>query len=141
MKPSEVQAYIAAQIAARPSLADFMPVMPYDPEQDEDAAAQAIGAQLRADGVCIQVGTVSVPTVPHVAGNTFAALASIEVYVGEKIGRVHALKGLALIEEIVRGAVPTPGPSMPKWVGYDAGKHEQGYLLHVIEFSVPVVLR
>jgi hypothetical protein len=149
MRLADVQAYVAAQIAAVPALAAFGSAVQYDPlnTRDPDNPADTtkglddfIDRRLEAAGVVILIDP---PYCESGATNRAgASLLNLVVFVkiAESITKAHTPKGEALVSAVI-GAVTAPHPSLAgedtaSCAGFDAWEDENGYILRVIDFRI-----
>ena len=150
MKLSDVQTYIQGRLTADSTLTALAgTIIIYDPFSDPNDSEAVIAAQLRATGVCIEVGDVSaVEPVQEALGGSPNFYAVCTVFAAENPQVAHSLSKLPLVERIIADVCvrstghPAAGrPIKPaKLGGYAAEIHNQGNVLHAITFKIPVVL-
>lgn len=143
MKLSEVQSNIAALITADAALAAFGPPISFSLFTDDDAGRTDIATRLREKGVVIEIGLPEATGENAKPANRYTLLdVNFEVFVAESPKVAHALQGLELVEA-VSAAVQrrtSPAEHNAHCTSYAAAKSEQGYILHVLTFSIPATL-
>lgn len=144
MNLAEVQSDAANRLFASPSLAAFGKARLYSHFTKNEENASEIGKTLREKKVCLEIGLVEADAVPGAQQRTPVATAKFEVLAAESVKEedAHAPTDAVLVLEIIRAmtaridAYDTP----PQFTSYRSAVSEQGYVLHVIGFSVPVIL-
>ena len=142
MKLENVQQYVADRIMAVPALAAFGAPIQYTPFLDDDALKTAIGDQLRVKGVCIEIGQEEADRVDDPMIRGVAADASFDVFVSEAIKTAHAPSDKMLRKAVIDAvtvrldARETPA----KFLRSDTAKAEQGYVLHILSFTIRVTI-
>lgn len=144
MKPADVQPYIAAQLSANAALLALAgaPIQFSLFTPDEDAKA-AIADKLRDFGVCLEVGPVSRAGDGVKPINRFIRTdCAIAVFVGESLTKAHSPQGEALVDAVI-SAVATRNVNRDEAIQFvrsDSFISENGYILHVLQFSAPGLL-
>lgn len=140
MKPSEVQGFFAAQLAASDALVAFVPALVFSHLAPIAEQKTQIEQRLRALGVCLEVGSVECPEVVGTQGGDSILQARCEVYVGENPKVAHTPYELELVEAVIAAiTLPVlPSRRTPKCRSIEGAESEQGYILHVIDFEIPV---
>ena len=143
MKLSEVQSAIAAKLVASTALAGLGVPIQYSLFTADENARVAIQAALLATGVCMEIGPVGAPMpADNPMPNQTFPRAECSVFVAESRTIAHTPSGVELAEAVI-GAVCTSlsrGQLVFKFNGYEAAVHEDGYVLHIINFEVPVTV-
>lgn len=143
MKPSEVQAYAAARISAVPALVAFgAPILSSRFTPTEEALA-AIAARLRASGVFIGVGLVSMrPDTTKPAIRSVSGWADFDVFIAESPVLAHSPKDTELVEQVMAAVAVRATPSDPviMFGQTEGGIEENGYVLHVVPCSIPYLI-
>lgn len=139
MKLSAVQAYLAAQIAANTTLAGFGSPILASLESDETVVKALIDECLRTPGVCIEIAEPIGTSLSELHPGGYTKLrAQVEIFVAEKIASpTHTPRGLELIELVA--AALTGGRQPVEWAGHESFLSENGYSLHVLSFTTPVL--
>lgn len=142
MKLENVQEYVAARIAAVPALAAFGDALLYSHFTDIDAARTAIATQLREVGVCIEVGEVEAERVDDKTIRGVAAIATFEVYVAENPKVAHTPEQKLLRKAVIEAvsAYVDQYTTRAEFHRSDTGKSEQGYVLHILTFTIRVTI-
>lgn len=143
MNLENVQAYAAAQIAANSTLAAFGAAIVYSHFTADDAARAAINGALRATGVCIEIGLVSAQGDTTKPQNRYTLLdANFDVYVAENPKVSHSPAQMNLVALVAGAMQARAGATSPaiKCTSYDSALSENGYVLHVLTFTLPALL-
>ena len=143
IKLSQVQAFASSQISADTQLAVFGVPLSFSLHDSDETARAAINQRLRTTGVCIEVGS----PIAEKSGSTIGqkvckAMAIVNIYAAEKVGGTHTPKDVSLMESIVAAMLDAnaPGVQVVEFSGNDAYLTEHGYVLHVISFTMPVII-
>lgn len=142
MKLSQLQQFFAEQLAASAALQPFMPVLTFSNLDDVETLKTAIAASLRERAVCLHIGPATAPATDTDESGASVLQARIELFIAESPTVAHELRDIELAEAVAE-AITTrrtdtfPGRKTPKLRGYESDE-ENGYLLHILEFSMPV---
>lgn len=140
MKPSDIQGLLAGYIAAVPALAAFGAAIQFDPFQDETASKDAISARLLNKGVCIEIGYPDTSGFSLAGEATTFLTATCDVFVSEAPQVAHSPSKLALGEAVIGACAKRHGNANKPIACTDwaTAISENGYVLQVLKFSVPV---
>lgn len=138
---STVQAHAQSCLTASPVLAAFGDPILYSPFQDRTASAALIEERLRTTGVCIEISGVSAVSAEALRLGTTHARGIFEVRIAESLSTAHTPGDAALREEVIR-AITQRTRQLVEWesFGPDDSLMEQGYVLNVITFSIPILV-
>jgi hypothetical protein len=142
MHISEVQAYAQAQIAADPTLAALGTALIYTDFTEDEVARTQIEKSLRAYGVCFEIGAVEASGDGSKPANRYTLLdGRFDVYVAESPTQTHTPSEMSLVSQVAT-AIQARTANAPgiRCTGYGAAKSENGYVLRILSFSVPVLL-
>jgi uncharacterized MnhB-related membrane protein len=142
MRLQDVQAHASTLLMASPALAPLGAPLLWSPFLDEQAHADLIADRLRTTGVCIEISSVwsgSVATVhPQSA---LSARAVFEVCIAESFTLTHAPTDSALLEAVVQAMLQSRYAVEFESFGPEGSFREQGYVLHVLRFSIPILFK
>lgn len=135
MKASEIHARLAALIAAKPSLASFVPILTEDSSTD---LRPTIDAALSARGVCI-----ALPDIAAAENNSAASGRRAQLTVGAAVlaydlpNVTHSPAGLLLIEAIVEAVLADEDFGFVSWGRFE---HASGGQVTLIDFNARVTI-
>ena len=140
MKLFELQDRIAQQLDADSSLRAFGAARKFSLADDEEEVKEAISTRLRESGVCLEVGSIEGTENASTAGRFALLNAQFDVYAAENPRLAHAPAGMLLVQTVIEAVTKriSQYEHAPRLVGYEAARSEQGYILHVLSFTVPV---
>lgn len=143
MHLAEVQEYAKSRILADATLAAFGQPLIYTPfTADEDSRA-AIAEALGSFGVCIEIGTVEADGPKEQPNARFTRLdASFDIFIAEAPKVAHTPSQMELVTRVVNAlqARVSASEQNVRVIGYGAAKHENGYVLHILNCTIPVTL-
>lgn len=143
MNLAEVQQFGAGQITADPTLAALGAPIVYSLGLDDESTRASIAAALRTKGVVFEIGLPSGTDDEGERGRFAKLMIDFDVFVAENPKVSHTPAALDLVTAVIRAVCkPNDMSETPaKCTGYDVAKSEHGYVLHIISFNVPVLLR
>lgn len=143
MKLSEVQSHFAALIEADEQLGTFGEPLLFSHFTDPEASRAAIASRLRATGVCIEIGSVEADGETARPAHRYSLVdVRVEVFVAESPQVAHEPRDLTLVERVSAAVQKRLSASehSARCTGYAAAISEQGYVLHILSFSIPATL-
>lgn len=145
MHLSELQAHVGKKLEAAQALAAFGKPLVFSHFTDDQAARELIDKSLRAYGVCIEVGVIEASGDGEKPQNRYSLLdARFDVYVAEspEESKKHTPSDMELVAAVATAVQARSATSDPaiRCIGYAAAKSENGYILHALSFTSPVVL-
>jgi hypothetical protein len=140
MNLDEVQSKVVAQISAASALIAFGVPFAFSWLDNEETIKTAITARLLASGVSIEVGAISGGGRSGAPGRGQILDVTFPVWLAENPALTHAPSGLTLIQAVISAVCKglPGGETAPVSAGFESAIIEQGYILHVLTFSVPV---
>lgn len=138
---AQVQQYVADQILSDATLSLLGAPILADLFRGDEDHVKLIQDALETKGVCFEIGAPAFAN-PRVIGGQFTQLrVSLSVFVAEKISGAQTPRGLELVNKVLAAVVVNnePGQQGVEPVSYDAAVHEHGYILHVLDFTLPVI--
>jgi hypothetical protein len=137
-----IQSSIAAKVAADAVLSPLGVAIQVDPFADPEAAKSAIANQLRATGVCIEVGFPWASAPETSLGGSTLIEGMCEVFVAEHVQKEHTPSKAALVTRVISAITKPLGVQKPPRLrAAESVKTEGGYILHMLSFFVPLNIK
>jgi hypothetical protein len=141
----QTQAYFVTMIEAASALNALGTPVTYSPFTAPESAKSAIAAALRAKGVCFEVGFPTMRSPESKLDGATQIDAIVKVFVAESLSIPHTPNLLSLINEVILACTAIRGLSTgQKPARLDEGEstfHEDGYILHILTFSIPLNIK
>lgn len=142
MKLHEVQPHVVGLIVAASALAAFGDPVAYSHFSDDETAQALIAERLRTAGVLIEVGGVEAMRADDKTARGVAADAVFEVFIAESPKVTHTPSQEALRKAVIEAVTAQVDAYTPRveFQRSDTARGEQGYVLHIISFTVRVTI-
>lgn len=139
-----LQTYVQALIAGASALNTFAAIVLADPFLDQETARSNIAALVRVKGVCFEIGYpwIGAPS-SHLDGITQIE-GMFEVFTAESPEVAHTPTKLALFAEVIRAITvkpAAPGQKPARLRSAESVKMENGYILHMASFYIPLNIK
>jgi hypothetical protein len=145
MKLDELQTYVSGRLMAVPALAALGAPICYSLFTDDKISREAIASSLETTGVCIEIGLPEAHEKQGASSDSRSTLleAEFEVFIAESPKVAHVPENMGLVNQVVAAIRVRSAPfeQVPNVTSYMPAKSENGYILHVVSFTVPVILQ
>lgn len=139
-----LQSNMAGLISADSQLGPLGTPIQVDPFQDPESAKSAIAAQLRATGVCVEVGFPWFGSPVTLLDGTTHGDAVCEMFVAEHTQVSHTPAKATLVNRVITAITKRPatvGQKPARLRSCESLKTEAGYVLHMFSFFIPLNIK
>lgn len=143
MTLDQIQPYLASCITADVVLAPLGTPIQVDPFLDPEVAKAAIAAQLRATGVCSEVGFPWVAAPETLLSGYTHGEAVCELFVAEHTQVAHTPEKIALLTRFITACTRPPGLGQKpaRLRACESVKTEGGVILHMLSLFIPLTIK